>query len=66
MGAYRKAGNGNEMETGNGNWILKTEMETRALVVIHMLLVFIPRHPSALQSPAFALATPSCSVMCDC
>ena len=27
--AYGKAGNGNEMETVNGNWKLKTEMETQ-------------------------------------
>ena len=39
-------------------WKLETEMETQALVVIQMLLVFVPRHPSALPSPAFALATP--------
>ena len=25
--AYGKAGNGNEMETGNGNWKRKMEME---------------------------------------
>ena len=31
FGAYGKAGNGNEMEPGNGNWKLKTEMETQPL-----------------------------------
>ena len=29
QGAYRKAGNGKEMETGNGNWKRKLETENR-------------------------------------
>ena len=33
-------------------WKLETETETQALVVIHMLLVFVPRHPSALATPS--------------
>ena len=32
--AYGKAGNGNQAETGNGNWELKTEMETNHLAVV--------------------------------
>ena len=51
-----------EMETGNENQKqkLKTEMEMQplAVVVIQMLLVFIPRHPSALPSPVFCLSYP--------
>ena len=30
---YGKVGNGNEMETGNGNWKRKLEMETGNLIV---------------------------------
>ena len=54
-GAYGKAGNGNEMETGNGNWKLKTEMEMQPLSCCShsMLLVFIPRHPSPLPASSF-------------
>ena len=56
--AYGKAGNGNEMETGNINWELKTEMETQPLSrcspsKIQLLLVFGPRHPSALPASSF-------------
>ena len=56
--AYGKAGNGNEMETGNGNRKLKTEMETQPLSSrspskIQLLLVFVPRHPSAVPASSF-------------
>ena len=52
-------------------WKIEQKLETEnkwkhnllALVVIQMLLVFVPRHPSALR---FCLSHPSCSVMCDC
>ena len=50
-GAYGKAGNGNEMETGN--WKRKWKHNLLAVVVIQMLLVFIPRHPSPLPASSF-------------
>ena len=52
-----------EMDTGNRKQ--KWKCNLLALVVILMLLVFTSSHPNAVPSPVFALATPSCSVMCD-
>ena len=37
MGAYGKAGNGNETETGNGNWKQKWEQKTHQSLVQHFL-----------------------------
>ena len=44
------------MKTGNGNWKLKTEMETQPLSLASF--------PGFYHSQAFT--TPSCSIMCDC
>ena len=53
------------METGNGNWKLqKWKCNLLAVVVIQMLLVFVPRHPSALLPPVFVFPCVH-SVMCD-
>ena len=60
-GAYGKAGNGNEMETGNGNWKQnKWKRNLLAVVVIQKLLLFVPRHPSprSPRLPVFAITTP--------
>ena len=65
--AYGKAGNGNEMETGNGNWKLKTEMETQPFrCCSHSNLVgFGPRHPSAFPGSSFRHRRPQlqCNVL---
>ena len=54
---YGKTGNGNEMETGNGNQKLKTEMETQHLSCCSpsKIQVFVPRHPSALPASSFLI-----------
>ena len=50
--AYGKAGNGNEMETGNGNRKLKTEMETIGCFASLASLASFP----GLRRPQFSLA----------
>ena len=52
-----------ETETGNRKQQCKCNL---LAVVIQMLLVFAPRHPSGLPSSSFCVRCPSCSAMCDC
>ena len=53
LGAYGKAGNGNEWkpETETGNGKQKWKCNLLAVVVI----VFVPGYPSALPPPVFAI-----------
>ena len=66
------------IETGNGNWKLKTEIKTQPLRCCSPRMLLAPRHPSALLASSLlsvallaypcsqAFAIPSCSIMCDC
>ena len=53
------------METRNGNWKGKWKRNLLAIVVIQMLLVFVPRHPSALPASSFCQRCPQlqCNVL---
>ena len=61
------------IETGNGNWKLKTEIKTQSLRCCSPRMLLAPRHPSALLASSLllvallaypcsqAFAIPSCS-----
>ena len=53
-----------KLETETGNWKLKWKHNLLAVLVIQMLLVFVPRHPSALAASSFCL--PHRPQLCDC
>ena len=48
--AYGKAGNGNEMETGNGNWKRKWGEETHQSLVQYFLHSVLSHYSSILLS----------------
>ena len=54
-----------KLETETGNWKRKWKRNLLAIVVIQMLLVFVPRHPSALPASSFCHRCPQlqCNVL---
>ena len=56
-GAYGKAGNGNEIENGNGNWKQKWECNLLAVVVLEIFMccrLSFLGIPDLSQPPVFA------------